>query len=283
MQLFLGVDGGGTGCRAAVADASGRVIGQGHAGPANIASDPSGALVSILAAVHEALAAAVGADRAPALLPELQAGLGLAGANAAGAVARLRAGLPFRSLRVTTDAVAAVKGALGARDGILAALGTGSVFARQRAGKIHQIGGWGLVLGDDGSGAWLGRSLLAASLAAHDGFRPQTPLLRQVLADHGGAEGVIGFAVTARPIDFAGLAPWILASDDPAAVAILAAADEAIAASIAVLQPPDAPLPVTFIGGLGLTFAARLTGRWVLETAEGSALDGALRLARETD
>jgi len=283
MQLFLGVDGGGTGCRAAVADPAGRILGQGSAGPANIASDPSGALASILTAITEALTTAVGAAKVPEMLPTLRAGLGLAGANAAGAVARLRAGLPFRSLRVATDAVAAVKGALGEKDGILAALGTGSVFARQEAGVIRQIGGWGLALGDEGSGAWLGRSLLTASLAAHDGFRPATPLLRQVLADHGGAEGVIGFAVTARPIDFAGLAPWILASDDPAAVEILAQADAAIASAIAVLQPTGAALPVTFIGGLGQTFASRLAGRWSLQPAAGSALDGALRLARETD
>lgn len=282
MQLFLGVDGGGTGCRAAIADAGGRILGQGSAGPANIASDPSGALASILTAITEALTIAVGVTQVPDILPTLRAGLGLAGANAAGAVARLRAGLPFRSFRVATDAVAAVKGALGEKDGILAALGTGSVFARQEAGAIHQIGGWGIALGDEGSGAWLGRRLLAASLAAHDGFRVPTPLLRQVLADHGGSEGVIGFAVAARPIDFAGLAPWILASDDPAAVAILAEADEAIAAAIAVLQRDGSALPVTFIGGLGQTFASRLAGRWSLQPAEGSALDGALRLAHET-
>ncbi|OYX22709.1 MAG: ATPase [Rhodobacterales bacterium 32-66-7] len=283
MQLFLGVDGGGTGCRAAIADAAGRILGQGSAGPANIASDPAGAVASILTAITEALAAAVGTAQVTDILPTLRAGLGLAGANAAGTVTRLRAALPFRSLRVTTDAVAAVKGALGERDGILAALGTGSVFARQEARAIHQIGGWGLALGDEGSGAWLGRSLLAASLAAHDGFRPLTPLLRQVLADHGGAEGVIGFAVSARPIDFAGLVPWILASDDPAAAALLAKADAAIVAAIGVLQPPGAPLPVTFIGGLGQTFAARLAGRWAFHAAAGSALDGALRLAREAD
>ena len=42
MALFLGIDGGGTGCRAAVADASGRILGTGVAGPANLTSDPAG-------------------------------------------------------------------------------------------------------------------------------------------------------------------------------------------------------------------------------------------------
>ena len=151
MQLYLGIDGGGTGCRAAIADAGGQILGMGQAGPANIASDPSGARDNILIAATEALSAAMGNARVPALLPTLHAGLGLAGANAAGAVARLCASLPFAAISVASDAVAAMKGALGAQDGIVAVLGTGSVFARQQAGHIHQIGGWGLVLGDEGS------------------------------------------------------------------------------------------------------------------------------------
>jgi len=67
-------------------------------------------------------------------------------------VERLRAALPFARIRIETDAVAAAKGALRDEDGIVAALGTGSVFAAQRGGEVRQIGGWGLVLGDEGSG-----------------------------------------------------------------------------------------------------------------------------------
>lgn len=277
MALFLGIDGGGTGCRAAVADGTGRILGQGRAGPANIASDVIGARDNILAAAREALVAATGSDAA---LPGLSAGLGLAGANAAGVVARLRAALPFVRIRVETDAIAAVKGALGDRDGIVAAIGTGSVFASQIGGRIRQIGGWGLVLGDEGSGARLGRSLLAAALGAVDGFRPMTPLLADVLQEQGGMEGVIAFSLAARPADFAALAPRVLRSDDPAAEGLMAAAAEDVAASIAVLQT-EPPLPVTFIGGLGEAWAARLAGRWPIAPARGTALDGALILARE--
>lgn len=277
MTLFLGIDGGGTGCRAAVADASGRILGQGRAGPANIASDVGAARDNILLAAREALTVATGSD---ADLPDLSAGLALAGANAAGAAGALRAALPFARLRIETDAFGAVKGALGARDGIVAAIGTGSVFASQVDGEIRQIGGWGLVLGDEGSGARLGCSLLAAALGAVDGFRATTPLLREILDEHGGPEGVIAFSLAARPADFAVLAPRILASDDPAARELMAEADADVAASIAVLQR-DPPLPVTFIGGLGPAYAARLAGRWKIAAAQGSALDGALMLARE--
>jgi glucosamine kinase len=60
----------------------------------------------------------------------------------------------------------------------------------------------------------------------------------------------------------------------------MAQAMEDVAASIAVLQGA-APLPVTFIGGLGPAYAARLAGRWEIAPAQGTTLDGALMLARE--
>ena len=279
MTLFLGVDGGGTGCRAAVADMSGRVLGEGRAGPANIASDVMGARDNILIAARQALTAAIGPGAA---LSELTVGLGLAGANAAGAAEALRAALPFARMRIGTDAIAAVKGALGDRDGIVAAIGTGSVFASQRDGVIRQIGGWGLILGDEGSGARLGRSLLAAALGAVDSFRPMTPLLRAILDEYGGMQGVIAFSLAARPADFAALAPRIVASDDTAAQEVMADAVAEVAFSIAVLQDVP-PLPVTFIGGLGSAHAERLVGRWEIALARGSALDGALMLAREAE
>jgi glucosamine kinase len=277
MDLYLGIDGGGTGCRAAVADASGRVLGQGVAGPANIASDLSGARDSILAATEAALSEAGCAD---VPLPALHVGMGLAGANAQGASADLRRSLPFARLRIETDAVAAAMGALGGRDGIVAAIGTGSVYARQSGGTIRQIGGWGLVLGDQGSGAWLGRGLLSEVLAADDGFRAMTPLLRQTHDEMGGKAGIIAFSLSARPADFAALAPPVLASDDPVAHILMAEATDHIAAAITVLQG-DRPVPVTFIGGLGAVFAGRLSTRWQIAPAVGSAVDGALILARE--
>ena len=134
MDLFLGIDGGGTGCRAVLADASGHILGRGEAGPANIASDFPGALDNILTATR----AACGARD----LTTLSAGLGLAGANAAGMSDRLAQALPFARMAIETDAVTAVRGALGATDGIVAAVGTGSVFAAQRGGQVRQIGGW---------------------------------------------------------------------------------------------------------------------------------------------
>ncbi|MFN4159139.1 MAG: BadF/BadG/BcrA/BcrD ATPase family protein [Gemmobacter sp.] len=275
MAFYLGLDGGGTGCRAALADAQGRVLAGAMGGPANIATDPAAAIATI----RDTLARMVAGAGHPAIAG---AGLGIAGVNAAGTAARLRAALPYPGLRIESDAVTAALGALGARDGIVAAIGTGSVFARRLGSAFRQIGGRGLVLGDEGSGAAMGRAALAAALRAEDGHSPLTPFLRALIAERGDSAGVIAFAQTARPADFAALAPRILAEadHDPAAAAILAQATADIAAAIDILQPGDAPLPVVFLGGLGPAFRARLAGRWPTRDPQGTALDGALMLAR---
>lgn len=277
MALYLGVDGGGTGCRAAVADADGRVLGTGTGGPANIASDLHGAQANILVAVTAALRAAGLPDGDKA---KLHAGLGLAGANASGTVDRLERALPFARTRIVTDAVTAVKGALQGNDGVVAALGTGSVFAVQRGGAVRQIGGWGLVLGDEASGAWMGRALCSAALRAFDGFDSMTLLLGAVLEEHGGPLGLVSFSLKARPVDFAALAPRLLDSSDPAAVAIMTRAEQEVAGAVDLLRADD-DLPVVFLGGLGPSFAARMGGRWPIQPSLGTSLDGALWLAQE--
>ena len=274
--LFLGVDGGGTGCRVAICDVQGCILARAEAGPANIASAPEAALGNILSASDAALAQ-LGGD---VPISRLLAGLGLAGANAAGAGAWLGARLPFARAQIVTDAVTAVKGALGDQDGIVAAIGTGSVFAEQRAGRIRQIGGWGLALGDEGSGAVLGRALLARALRGRDGALPMSPLLEAVLKEFATPEALVTFSLGAKAADYATFAPRVVTSEDPAAQAIMAQAVEEVRGSLAALQG-SASVPVTFIGGLGAVYSSRITD-WPQRPAAGSALDGALLLARET-
>lgn len=280
MTLYLGVDGGGTGCRAAVADGSGRVLGQGAGGPANIWTDPDGALASILAAARQALeAAAPRADPA-----DVVAGLGLAGANVSGMAERLAPRLPFRRSRIESDAAAAVRGALGSGDGVAAAIGTGSVFGSQRDGVVRIIGGWGFQLGDHASGMALGRALCVEALLAHDGETGMTPVLAALLAEKGGPAGLVAWGKEARPADFAGLVPRLLAAEaagDPAAGAILRRADGEVARAIDRLMA-EGEAPLCFLGGLGPVFALRLAERYgpLVRPALGTGLDGALALAR---
>jgi glucosamine kinase len=280
MALYLGIDGGGSGCRAALALASGRVVGRGEAASANIWSDPDGALGNILAAARAALDAAGEAGRED----RVHAVLGLAGANVPAAVAGLAGRLPFARARIESDALIALKGALGEEDGIAAALGTGSVFGVQRRGAIRMIGGWGFLLGDQGSGARIGRALLESALLAHDGLAEASPLLGAVVAEFGGPAGVLGFGQCATPGDFARYAPRLVeaaAAGDPAAVVILAAAEADVVRAIDALMA-EGPVPVCFLGGLGPVYAARLAGRYpgLFQEPKGTGLDGALMLAR---
>lgn len=273
MTFFLGIDGGGTGCRAALADADGRIMGQGRGGPANINTDVEGAAANILAATAEALEG-TGADPR-----DLIATLGLAGGTITAATERLALLLPFARMRIVNDAVTAARGALGTRDGILAAMGTGSVFAVQRGGVLRQVGGRGFLMGDEGSGAVLGRALLALAMRAEDGFADMTPLLQQILEESGGIEGIIRFGNSARPADFAAFAPRIVSGEDPAARQVFDLAVAEVRHILTVLQG-DEPLPVVFVGGLGPAYAARLTD-WPQRPAMGSGTDGALLMARQ--
>lgn len=270
-MIVLALDGGGSGCRAVLSDASGAILGRGTGGPANVNSDREGALAAILTACRGALG-----DTDPS---RVTAVLGLAGAEVSDAADWLAPRLPFAKARIVQDAVTATVGALGAQDGIVAALGTGSVFARQRGGAVTVIGGRGPILGDEAGGNWMGRRLLAGCLRAVDGLEAMTPLAQDTLDRLGGVAGVIGFAATARAPEFAALVPALLAApDDPLAAAILYAADAEIAAYITRLSD-GADLLVAFTGGLGPIFADRLAARFPVIAPQGTPLDGALRLA----
>lgn len=281
MPFFLGIDGGGTGCRAAIAERNGPVLGRAEGDAANIVTDPVGAQANIERVTRDAMAAA-------GLAPDLgtvHAALGLAGANVGEAGARLAARLPFGRSVIVSDALTGLRGAHGTADGITATLGTGSIFAVQREGEVRMLGGWGLLLGDHGSGARLGRSLLEAALLAHDGMRAETPLLRRVLDEAGGAAALVEAAQGKSPNWFARFAPRIAAAaetGDAAAEEILSEASARVADAIDALQTAES-VATCFLGGLGAIYAARLSGRYPgqIRAPKGSALDGALALARD--
>lgn len=280
MVLFLGIDGGGTRCSAALADERGQILAQADGGPANITSDPETALQNILNVANTAMAKAFDTADRNNKAPDVYVAMGLAGASIPDSVARLRAGLPFENLQIVTDGITALKGALNDEDGIVAAIGTGSVFARQRNRIVHEIGGRGLVFGDEGSGAWLGRALLAECLRAIDGLSVLTPLLRSTIAECGGLERIITFGTSASAADFAKYATRIIQSTDPAAQSLMRRAEADINAAIEVLQT-DPALPVVFLGGIGQVIAPRFADKWAIHLPRGSALDGAIWLARK--
>lgn len=166
---WLGVDGGGTNCRAALADASGKILGAGQAAAANLVRVGLDAAVAhIQQAVAEACAQA-GIN--PAHITG--ACFGLAGVgnpqHHATMLAALRAAFPLKHLLLETDARIALAGANDLQPGVVVIAGTGSIACGINAqGKFARAGGWGPAMGDEGSGYYIGRRALAAVVMAYD-------------------------------------------------------------------------------------------------------------------
>jgi len=178
-RFYIGIDGGGTSCRARIEDAEGRLLGQGAAGPA---ATRIGADRSMQAVRTASMAAASDAGLLPAALAHTSAGVGLAGIDRRGArEALLSFPHPFRNVVYATDANVACLGAHSGRDGGIVVLGTGSVgFARVK-GRELRIGGYGFPISDEGSGADLGLQAVRLALRAHDGRARPTPFLLEVM------------------------------------------------------------------------------------------------------
>ena len=170
---FLGVDGGGTHTRAVLVDARGREIGRGQAAGANWASvGVAAALANIQRAVAAARAAAGVAG------PARAAWCGLAGVDRPADRALIAPGLRdlAATLRLTNDAELALA-VLPDRAGVCLVAGTGSIaVGRAPDGRTARAGGWGHVLGDEGSGYDIGRQALLAVARAADGRGPATAL-----------------------------------------------------------------------------------------------------------
>lgn len=276
--LLIAADGGGTGCRLAVLVDGRRCDLQ--VGPANVHSDPEGAVATLRDGLTR-LAALAGL--VPSDLSRAVGYFGLAGANGPAAAARVARRLPLARVRVEDDRRAAVVGAFGDDDGTLAGIGTGSFFARQQAGAVDLRGGWGFLLGDEASGGWLGRMALARVLHAADGIAPDSDLTRALAARFGGPQGILDLVTDARPGDIAALAPDVVASaqaGDAAGVALMRGGADHILKATAALGWV-APEPFCPVGGLGQAYLPWLPADMVaaVRAPRGTALDGALVLA----
>ena len=281
MPYILAVDGGGTGCRALLADSNGDPIGRSTSGPANIGADPATALDNIMRAatlaVHDA-----GLD--VSILNETCAVFGLAGANSLPDKDRVEQSLPFGKVKIVSDAVTALQGALGQKDGAIVILGTGSVFVRREEDAFEIIGGRGFMLSDHAGGARLGRELLEETLLALDGMAERTELADAVLARfNGDMRQIIIFSRTATAADYAAFAPIVFDyahKGDALGLSILQRACSYIARGLDRLGI-ETLARFSLTGGLASSYAALpfLPHRERFRPALGDALQGALSLA----
>ncbi|SDK07228.1 BadF/BadG/BcrA/BcrD ATPase family protein [Aliiruegeria lutimaris] len=273
--LLIGVDGGGTSCRAAL-QAGGRRFEAQH-GPANVSTDFEGAIATIRSAL-EAVAAQAGLSAEA--LSQGYAHIGLAGVQSPAMADKVAACLPLANVAVTEDRPTSIAGALGDADGAVAAIGTGSFIGCQKAGKITGLGGWGFHLGDQASGAWLMHRAYEELMLALDGLAEMTPFATMLLDTHGGDAGdVVRFSLQARPADYALNARKLVKAaeaEDPLAARLMTEGASYIRRGLDRLgwQPGE---PLCLTGGLGPSYA-----RWLGLShvpPRGTALDGALTLA----
>ena len=281
IRFLIGVDGGGTSCRAAIASLDGKILGRAQTGPSNITTNLEGATRSILDAVQNAILAA----ELPSHSAQFAAAhLGLAGATVGDFAQRLSAALPFAVHQIGGDAPIALQGALGNHDGAIAILGTGSAFLARKGNKTRLIGGWGFHLSDWGGGARLGREALEMALLAHDGIHPHTDLTRALLAQfENNPDNVVLFAKSAQAADYGQFAPIIishLAPHDQTALQLFKAAAHAVDAAFDALNLETGD-QIALLGGLAPHYPAFLAPRNAarLVTPKADALTGAIELA----
>lgn len=257
-EHVIGLDGGGSHTRIAIAGADGRELLRREGPPGLIdPRDPGRTGATLVRLIRET------ADAAAVTLPVtgLCAGLAGAGSDSARRVVReeLEASGVARRVAVVEDGEIALEGALGGEPGILLVAGTGSVaFGRAEDGRVERCGGWGMLVGDEGSGYTIARAALSAALQAADGRGQATRLLPDLLDHMGLSEPreIASWVGRTEKAQVAALAPRVaqLAEEgDPAALRIVrAAADELVRhveALLARLAPWSAVVPVVFYGG----------------------------------
>ncbi|RKN50573.1 N-acetylglucosamine kinase [Micromonospora endolithica] len=312
--VVIGLDVGGTSTRAAAVTLRGHRVGSGRAGGGNPTSHGAERAADELRAALRAALTEIDPARVRAGAIGL-AGAGRLLADPAGRAAFDRAwqdaGLrcPYT---VHGDALVAYASGTPDPDGTVLIAGTGAIAAAVRGRRLDRVAdGHGWLLGDAGSGFWLGREAVRRLLADLDRARTPGPLASTVLTALLGSAAIaprprdtvdaLVQVVTRRPpVDLARLAPLVVdaaRTGEPVATALIAEAAAHLAESVTRIRPPGAGQPVVLGGGLltgdtplAAAVRAEIATRWPDATvrpagdgAAGAAWLAALDLPEATD
>jgi len=186
MKYLIGIDGGGTKTDCAIADLSGKIIRQSAGKPSNfLVIGVKEAVENLFALIEENLFALEGD-----FSNVKQIVIGVAGAGREEDAMILekgfkdfadQEGIHFKAVKVLSDAHIALEGAFPNSAGCILIAGTGSIlFGKDESGSIHRVGGFGRLIGDEGSGYSIGRKALNAVSKASDG-RGEETLISELL------------------------------------------------------------------------------------------------------
>lgn len=256
----IGIDGGGTKTTAVLCTLKGTIAATAQGGPTNVntvgidqtahvlANLINQCCLSVRCSISEigAIVAGIAGAGDPALQERIVNDVnGFFGEN-----------IP---LFIENDARITLESIFKRGNGLLITVGTGSVIYGKYDERIVRVGGWGRFLGDEGSGWWLGREVLRAALAEHDGIGKHTLCTSLLALQHNlGTRDAIIDAVYRHSFDVASLAPLVLqaaSQNDPVAHSILKRGCQAILRSLRDalkalhIQSYDT-IPCAFIGSL---------------------------------
>src|SRR5688500_2875346 len=298
MSYVLGIDAGGTNAVCLLANEDGTIVSEARSTGANLQAVGELQVEKVL---HEVMEDAIGdLTVAPVAIC-----LGIAGVDRPDDAAVVRGimkriGYKARVL-VVNDALVALEAGSPGQPGVVIISGTGSIsYGRNAAGVAARSGGWGYVLGDEGSGYWIGRAALRAVLRAEDRRGPATALTQLLLAHFGvdRPQGLIHevYHSNLKPAAIGALAQCVhraFARGDEVAIGILrGAANELESSALSVARRLDLvgrTFPFILAGGIfkavpwlkdELTRRLPLTAPGsTVRLLEGEPASGAVRLA----
>ncbi|MBI2429687.1 MAG: hypothetical protein HYV29_13000 [Ignavibacteriales bacterium] len=216
-KYFIGMDGGGTKTHALICDSDCEILAEHVGGPSNFQiiglEKASETIYALMQSCCESVDCSIKDISVVAC--------GLTGAGRTGDQERMTEGLKKYAAKkrttlnrviVESDARIALEGAFKGGEGIILIAGTGSIaFGKDAKGKVHRVGGWGRILGDEGSGYYLGRSGLTAVTHQLDGRGEQTKLTNMISKKFGLTDQIaIINAVYKNGFDVASIAPLVL-------------------------------------------------------------------------
>jgi N-acetylglucosamine kinase-like BadF-type ATPase len=265
-SAFLAIDAGGTSTRSVIVTADGECLGYGRAGGGNpISRGLEAAMLSVEQSAAAAIAMArVPADRIAGAVIAM-AGMGLdepLDVPVAQAVRRIGV---LSQVLMESDVLAAFESGTAETSGYVLVAGTGSAALRIEDGVVTAtVDGLGWLIGDVGSGVWIGRRVVMAAAEDLDRRGPTTALTPLVLdamgidtsrrLDHSGRPAALTdmlFAVyRERPIDLARFAQLAFTTEDPVAASIVAQAGDALTATLWAVLTPALDGPVVATGGV---------------------------------
>ncbi|MDT0595352.1 BadF/BadG/BcrA/BcrD ATPase family protein [Glaciecola petra] len=282
-MYILGVDGGGTKCKVGLFDEQGKLYSSKTTGPANIYTDLKLALHSIEDACQQIFTEVATRHGLTLNQQDCILSAGCAGASIDHAASQfLTQTHHFKRVFLHTDIHISCVSANSAKDCALLICGTGSCIAKFEHKLIQQFGGHGFLLGDIGSGAWIGRNAVSWYLRSLDENKPSKDVLFECLESHLGrkANDIVKQFGSASANEFASLVPIICSSKSSLVDAWLQQGIDYFAKLIEGNM--SSKLPVFIDGGMSELYQNTLAMRLNREVArpQQEAIFGAFAIAK---